>query len=231
MDTPFRPMLLDGPQQNVEMLMPEERTRPEKPATPCTWQPIAECKDCSIQGRIMCRFDRKDLLGFLMNVLPFFVVGIAGTIRAGYGWTLLVWLFYALFFFFVWEARVLCSHCPYWAEEGSVLHCHANYGVLKIWKYRPGPMSRSEQLQFIVGALILIVFPLVFMVVGGEVLLACIGLTVAISAGYTLRRTGCNRCINFSCPMKNVPKELVDAYLVMNPVMRAAWEASGYRIG
>ena len=35
-----------------------------------------------------------------------------------------------------------CSHCPYWAEEGNVLHCHANYGVFKIWKFNPKPMSR-----------------------------------------------------------------------------------------
>ena len=59
-----------------------------------------------------------------------------------------------LFFFFVWEARILCSHCPYWAEEGRILHCHANYGVIKIWRYHPEPMSKFEQVQFIVGVLI-----------------------------------------------------------------------------
>jgi hypothetical protein len=28
-----------------------------------------------------------------------------------------------------------------------------------------------------------------------------------------------------------VSKHIVDAYLERNPVMRAAWEASGYRLG
>jgi hypothetical protein len=38
------------------------------------------------------------------------------------------------------------------------------------------------------------------------------------------------RCINFSCPINAVPKPLVDSYLKNNPVMRLAWEKSGYRL-
>ena len=48
----------------------------------------------------MCRFDKKDMLNFFMLILPFGVTAIAGTIRAGYGWWLLLWLAYSLFFFF-----------------------------------------------------------------------------------------------------------------------------------
>jgi hypothetical protein len=36
--------------------------------------------------------------------------------------------------------------------------------------------------------------------------------------------------VNFSCPLNNVPKELVDAYLVKNLIMKEAWEASGYKL-
>jgi hypothetical protein len=61
----------------------------------------------------MCRFEAKDMLHFIMLFLPFGLTAIAGAIRAGYGWYLLGWLAYSLFFFFVWEARVLCRHCPY----------------------------------------------------------------------------------------------------------------------
>jgi hypothetical protein len=179
----------------------------------------------------MCRFDSRDLVSFLMNGLPFGVTAIAGTIRAGYGRYLLLWLAYSIFFFFVWEAHVLCSHCPMWAEEGRVLHCHANYGVIKIWKYRPGPMSRSEQVQFIVGALLLIGFPFIFLLLGKEYLLTLIGLATIISAVFSLGKHTCSRCINFSCPMNMVSKHIVDAYLERNPSMRAAWEANGYRLG
>ena len=178
----------------------------------------------------MCRFQSRDMVGFLLTVLPFAVTAIAGTIRAGLGWYLLLWLAYSLSFFFVWEARVLCSHCPFWAEEGRILHCHANGGVFKIWKYRAGPMSRSEQAQFIVGALVWIAIPFAFLLLGREFLLAGIGLVTVVSGVHGLRHGACGRCINFSCPMNNVPKPLVDGYLQRNPQMRQAWEDSGYRL-
>jgi hypothetical protein len=37
--------------------------------------------------------------------------------------------------------------------------------------------------------------------------------------------------VNFSCPLNHVSKEVVDAYLERNPVMRRAWEESGYQVG
>jgi hypothetical protein len=197
---------------------------------PCTWQPLSTCQACQTNGRLMCRLDRKDMVNFFMIILPFGVTAIAGNIRAGYGWYLLLWLAYSLFFFFVWEARVLCRHCPYWSEVGTILRCHANYGVIKIWKYQPGPMSRLEKIQFGIGALIWIVFPLPFLLMGREYLLALIAVSAAISGMFILRRNVCSQCINFSCPMNIVPKQLVDAYLRRNPQIQAAWEASGYRL-
>ena len=178
----------------------------------------------------MCRFDAKDMLHFFMMILPFGVAAIAGTIAAGYGWYLSLWFAYSLFFFFVWEARVLCRHCPYWAEAGSVLRCHANYGVIKIWKYQPGPMRKAEKIQFVVGALLWIAFPFPFLLLGHQYLLALIGASAAVSATFLLRRNVCSRCINFSCPLNAVPKPLVDIYLRRNPQIQAAWEASGYRL-
>ncbi|MEJ2211251.1 MAG: hypothetical protein P8129_19730 [Anaerolineae bacterium] len=197
---------------------------------PCSWQDASVCQDCAIEGRLMCHFESKDMAGFLMNLLPFAVTAIAGVIVAGYGWYLLAWLAFSLFFFFVWEARVLCSHCPMWAEESRVLHCHANGGVIKIWPYRPGPMSRSEQAQFLLGAGLWVGFPFLFMLLGQEYVLALIGLATVASGAYGVRRTACNRCLNFSCPANTVPKEFVDGYLARSPVMRAAWEARGYRL-
>jgi hypothetical protein len=197
---------------------------------PCTAQSTPACKECTLPDRLMCRFDPGDTLHFFMLTLPLLVTTIGGVIAAGYGGYLLGWLAYAVFFFFVWEARVLCSHCPYWAEESRTLHCHANYGVIKLWKYRPGPMSRAEQIQFAVGAIGLVLYPAFFMILGAEYLLAAITIVSSISWGYLLRRHVCTRCINFSCPMNAVPKPLVDAYLKNNPVMRLAWERSGYRL-
>jgi hypothetical protein len=179
----------------------------------------------------MCRFEMRDLVHFFTIVLPFGAISISGMLRGGYGWYLLPWLGYALLFFFLWEARVLCRHCPFWAQNGSTLHCPANYGVIKIWKYEPGPMTRAEKIQFIAGALLLLAYPFVFLLLGGEYLLAGIGAITAGAGVYILRKNVCSRCINFSCPMNAVPKRLVDIYLVRNPRIRAAWEAKGYRLG
>lgn len=201
------------------------------PLRPCTWKPITECEDCSLREDLMCRFESRDLVHFLMLLLPFAVTVIAGTIRARYGMLLFWWLAYSIFFFFVWEARVLCRHCPMWAEESRVLHCHANSGVVEIWKYEPGPMSKSEQVQFLLGGLIWFAFPFVFLLIGREYLLIFIGLASAVSGIYSLWRSVCSRCINFSCPLNNLRKEYVDAYLRRNPAIRAAWERSGYRLG
>ncbi len=38
-------------------------------------------------------------------------------------------------------------------------------------------------------------------------------------------------CVNFSCLLNRVPKEVVDEYLMKNEVMRKAWEKAGYKIG
>jgi len=48
---------------------------------------------------------------------------------------------------------------------------------------------------------------------------------------YFLRRKVCIKCVNFSCPLNKVPKNLVDSYLEKNPIMKEAWEASGYKLG
>jgi hypothetical protein len=197
----------------------------------CTWRPQERCRECDLSAQLMCRFERGDLIRFLLAFFPFGFIVIAGVIRAGYGLYLLGWVTYGLFFFFVWEARVLCRHCPYWAEESRVLHCHANYGVIKAWRYDPRPMSASEKAQFILGALIFVAYPFPFLLLGQQFAVASFALVAAALSGYTLRRHGCSRCINFSCPANAVPRPLVDAYLRHNPVMRTAWEESGYRLG
>jgi hypothetical protein len=211
--------------------MPRHPNQPGSSQALCTWKNASGCKDCRIAGSLMCRFNTQDLTGFLIGFLPFGIAVIAGMLRGGYGWYLLGWLAFWIVFFFVWEARVLCSHCPYWAEEGRVLHCHANYGVIKIWRFHPEPMSKAEKAQFVIGVFLFVVYPFIFMLLGGQYLLILIALSAALNFGFSLKRNVCTRCINFSCPMNGVPKSVVDAYLRQNPVMLQAWEASGYRVG
>jgi hypothetical protein len=122
-----------------------------------------------MSGTLMCRYTPIDLAGFLLGFLPFGTATFVGLLQGGYGWYLLGWLAYWLFFFFGWEARILCSHCPFWAEGGRVLHCHANYGVYKIWRFHPEPMSTLEKAQFMLGSAVFIGYPFVFLLFGETV--------------------------------------------------------------
>jgi len=199
---------------------------PANPHGICSLQPEAACAACEIGPHLNCRHSWADLATFAAFFLPFAVTAAGGLLRAGYGWVLAAWGAYALFFFNVWESRALCSHCPFYAREGRVLHCLANEGMLKPWRFRPGPMSRTEGIQFLVGAAVLVVLPFPFLVAGSQYLLAAVATAAAVAWCVGLRRFICTKCVNFSCPLNRVPKELVDAYLAKNPVMRAAWEAA-----
>lgn len=73
-----------------------------------------------------------------------------------------IWIIFTFSYFGLIEIRVMCSHCPHYAEpEIKSLKCWTNYGSPKLWKYRPGPMSIIEKTIFIAGFLIMLL-PLVF---------------------------------------------------------------------
>ncbi|MGD9029050.1 MAG: hypothetical protein PVG25_04490 [Anaerolineae bacterium] len=204
---------------------------PDNPYDICTWRPDAECAGCTLAGQLKCRFERRHLLHFLGTFATFAIPAVIGVIQSGYGWALLGWAAFCLLFFELWEIRILCSHCPYYAERGRTLHCIANYGSLKVWRYRPEPMDRWEKLQLRVGFAILGGFPFPFMLLGGQYLWAISALWALAMLFWTLSETTCSRCVNFSCPLNTVPREIVDAYLARNPVMRQAWEESGWSGG
>lgn len=197
----------------------------------CSWRPVSECVGCPIDGRLKCRFRLGDLLRFVGLFSVFAVPAVVGTLAGGYGWSLVGWFAFWLVFFEFWEIRILCSHCPYYAERGITLHCIANYGSLKVWRYRPGPMSLSEKTQLIIGFAILGGYPFPFMLLGGQYVWSSVALGGLVTFVWALRRYTCSRCVNFSCPLNRVPRETVDAFLERNPVMRKAWEKAGYRLG
>jgi len=137
------------------------------------------CEGCPIAGRLKCRFNRGDLLHFIGLFAGFALPAIIGVIRGGYGWYLLGWAAFCLVFFEFWEIRILCSHCPYYAEKGLTLHCIAcshcpyyaekgltlhciaNYGSLKVWRYHPEPISKAETVQLVIGFILLCGYPFV----------------------------------------------------------------------
>ncbi|TFG25376.1 MAG: hypothetical protein EU532_11745 [Promethearchaeota archaeon] len=196
----------------------------------CTWKDPKGCKECSLQYNLKCKFHEKYLLSFLISFLIFAIPAILGLIISGYGWFILGWIGFMLFFFNFWESRILCRHCPFYAEDGNILHCIANYGSYKLWKYNPKPMNKLEKFQLILGFMILGGYPLCFMLLNQQCLILFISILGLISFFTILLLKTCSRCINFSCPFNRVPKNIVDAYLKKNPIMKDAWLEQGYKI-
>ena len=142
----------------------------------------------------------------------------------------LVWIGYIIFFFLVWEPPLLCAHCPYYAEGGSkTLHCLINYGFFKTAKFKPGPTNLWEKIQFLIGANIIFAIPIVFLAIEGKWVF--LGLTVfGVVLWYlVIQLKVCTDCINFSCVLNRVPKEIRDEFLKKNPEMYKAWKKSGYK--
>ncbi|MFX1387810.1 MAG: hypothetical protein ACFE9M_11390 [Promethearchaeota archaeon] len=196
----------------------------------CTWKDTSECKNCPINEELICHFHSKYLISFLGFFFIFAVTAFIGIIFAGYGWYLFGWIGFWLLFFEVWEIRILCSHCPYYAEEGRTLHCIANYSSLKLWKYRPEPMNLSEKIQLFIGFAILVGYPLIFLILGAKFIFLVICIIEIFIFFIFLVIKRCGNCVNFSCPFNHVKKEFIDIFLKKNPVMRKAWEDKGYKI-
>lgn len=192
----------------------------------CIWKGTKECNECDIKGKLICHFHRKYLLSFLGLFFIFAITSFIGVIVAGYGWFLLGWIGFWLFFFEVWEIRILCSHCPYYTENSRTIHCIANYGSLKLWKYHPEPMNLSEKIQLIIGFIILMGYPLIFMILGHQFIFLLISIIeIFVFFSFLIIRR-CGNCVNFSCPFNRVKQEIVKTFLEKNSAMKKVWEDS-----
>lgn len=209
-----------------------EQEQANNPYNICTWQDVSECKDCSIAGLLICRHDPGYILYFRALFLSFLLPALIGMILGGYGQYILGWIVFGIIFFGFWEPGIICSHCPYYAEERRALRCILKYGFTpKFRKYRPEPISKSEKVQIGIGFTILAGYPFLFLILGGQYILAALAIWGMVISCWTLQKYLCPKCINFSCTMNQVPKEVVDEYLKRNPVMRKAWEEHGWQIG
>jgi hypothetical protein len=148
--------------------------------------------------------------------------------------------------FFIVETRILCSHCPYYSKEGIILHCLANHGFIKFYRYHPEPMNLFERVLLIIGFALFGIIPLAgqipsIVAIASQlpseriifiVLLTLLGVSIiGLIFGFTFLFTRiCTKCVNFSCPFNKVPKEFVDVYLNKSPVMKEAWIEQNYKI-
>ncbi len=183
-----------------------------------------DCKNCNVSKDINCHFNLKQLLNFLLIALPPFIIG--GYTIYTHNWIFLaIWIVIILLYFGLVEIRVMCSHCPHYAEPKlKTLKCWANYGAPKLWKYRPGPMSIAEKTIFLFGMSVAFLYPIIFLVIVKEwfLLFICIMTTIAFFA--TLKNFLCAHCINFACPFNTVDNDTRNKFFDKNVVVKQAWK-------
>lgn len=196
---------------------------PKQPLSTCK---NSDCEDCSVNKDLNCHFNLKQLIRFLAIVIPASVVGGIGIVIYN-PMFIIIWISMFIIYFGFVEIRVMCSHCPHYAEPNlKSLKCWANYGSPKLWKYRPGPMSTMEIIIFKAGALIIFVYPIPFLILKFSILsyiLLGIYSILIIVAYFLLKRYYCSHCINFACPLNNVEKEIREKFYAKNQIAKDAW--------
>lgn len=182
------------------------------------------CHNCGLSDKLVCHFNIKQLFGFLFVVSPSFI--IAGIIIIKFNpFLLFPWVVLILSYFGFVEIRVMCSHCPHYAEsEIKTLKCWANYGSPKLWKYRPGPMSLNEKIIFYLGFTIILIYPITFFILENSYIFLGLYFVFIVLSKLALNKYYCTHCINFSCPFNNVNEEIRNKFFSKNPIVREAWK-------
>jgi hypothetical protein len=140
------------------------------------------------------------------------------------GWLLTPWIIFVVAFFGFIEIRVMCSHCPHYAESLTSLKCWANYGSPKLWKYRPGPMTITEKTVFFGGFVIVWGYPMLFLILSAQLFLLVVYLMTTIGFFMTLIVFMCSQCMNFACPLNSVDEDVRDHFFNRNPTVAKAWD-------
>ena len=194
---------------------------PNQPIATCT---ASTCRDCPAGKIVHCHFHAAELVQFILMVIPAFLIAAAGIWRVG-GWPWLMgWFVLLPLYFGGLEIRVMCSHCPHYAEPGNSLKCWANYGAPKLWRYRPGPMSKTENFLFFSGFILVFGMPLIFLILGAAWFLLVVYLFSLAAFWSTLITFLCSQCMNFACPLNHVSKANRQAFFERNPSVAQAWD-------
>lgn len=215
----------------------------------CTFDPDSSCETCINNGAISCKTDDTKVVVSHLLELSFILMSLFGILLSGIildnWWLFAFYLVYIPLFFIVIQARITCSHCPYYAENRRFLHCSENHFTPKLWRYHPEPIARWEQISTILGFTLLGSYPILIEIMALNILLqttpsitsllsligVILGTLFTLATFYlTFFFLYCPHCLNFSCFFNKVPEKHVQEYLRRNPVIRNAWENKNKKI-
>ena len=182
------------------------------------------CQGCEIEGKLSCIHTTKDMASIMIPTAGFSVPFFIGMIRGGHRTALRIWLGLVAIFFGYAEEKMLCSHCPQYAEEGFLLKCYSHWGFPKIPDFNPKPISNIEKGIWLVWLGAIALYHIPFFIMRRQWLFLVVTTCAAIFACWTVYHTHCDRCPNLSCLANHVPDEVREAFLKNNPVLMKAYE-------
>lgn len=181
------------------------------------------CDGCEIEGEIACTQMAADMAEMVLPAAGFFIPFLAGMLKGGHRNALRVWLGLTALFFGYVEIKILCSHCPRYAEEGRFLKCYAHWGFPKIPRYDPGPMSALEKAVWLVCVSALVTYHVPFFIRKRQWRSLLLTTLAAAAFVFTVYRTHCGRCPNLSCPGNHVPEHVREIFSGYYPGIAGAW--------
>jgi len=192
---------------------------------------------------VNCKWNRKLLTSYLAIMFPYMITSLISLtlIRLWTGklaFTLTYGIFLIIFFVFI-RTKILCSHCPYYKEKRFL------DPLPKIWKFNPKPMNKMGVIITSIGMVFFLIFPAVSLAyvlwyiieklestITWQIVIYSIFLvlTILFALFYVLKLTSnfCLKCINFSCPMNRVPKDVISKYLEVNIEMKNIYQKAGF---
>lgn len=167
---------------------------------------LSDSNRCSF---LKIKHEFKDFLyWYFVTLILLFSAGLAIGIYST-KW-ILAYIFLVFFHFYVLEQRFFCTHCPYYAMSEKKVRCMMNWGWPKHFRSRPYPLGKFDLVVTILGFLVLILFPVPWLL-KNPFLLGAYLVSISIFL-LTIWRYECCRCIYFGCPFNRVSAEVKNEF-------------------
>ena len=182
------------------------------------------CLGCEIEGQLLCMAGPREVVDFGVLFVNWFIPFLGGMIIGRLWIGLALWFVLAVLFCGYIEALLFCRHCPAYAEKGFTLRCHANWGMPKIPRFDPRPVSRFEGLLVIAYAAALLLYYVPVFILSQQWLLLTWCTWALVIWVWIVQRTQCTRCYHLSCPGNRVPEEVRQGFFRNFSEFAKTWE-------